>query len=773
MPTDPRSLLSPSATAARPGAAPPVGPMLPSAHVPDLTQWRERVLSSILLAVLVLGVVIALPSAIFAVIDGLWPVPIIDAVALGWITFIWRHPALPYQLRTWSVLLLMYGVGTWFLMMVGPVGMAYLMALPVLAALLLGLRPGVLCLAACAATLFGIGVLSGQPLPGFDSPTTRWWAIVTGNVAFVALMLTVSCSVLLRGLENSFAALGTNEARWKHALESAGDGVWDWSVSTGATLLSARFAEMYGYRMDELATRIEQVDHLVHPDDLSQVLHARREHLEQRTATYSNEHRMRCKDGSWKWVLTRGMVIERDADGQPARMIGTHTDITERKRNEALVWQQANFDALTGLPNRRMLRDRLEQDILMSQRDGNPLALLFIDLDHFKEVNDTLGHDQGDRLLVEAARRIRACVRGADTVARMGGDEFTVVLAGLEHEGRVEQVARDILATVAEAFPLGDERAFVSASIGITMYPEDATQIEDLLKHADQALYVAKDAGRNRYSRYTPALQEAALTRLRLANDLRGALAGGQLHVLYQPIVHLATSQVRKAEALLRWTHPTRGNVSPATFIPIAESSGQIVEIGEWVFLQAVEQVRRWRDRLNPDFQISVNKSPVQFREAGHDRTAWHDRMKALGLPGDCIAVEITEGLLLDAGHGVAGQLDALRRAGVAISLDDFGIGYSSLSYLQKFDIDVLKIDQSFVRGLSATSKDMALCKAIIAMAHALGMKVVAEGVETEAQRQLLTAAGCDYGQGYLFARPMPAEAFETWRLNTAAVSAG
>lgn len=559
------------------------------------------------------------------------------------------------------------------------------------------------------------------------------------------------------------AAARESEERWKLALESSGDGVWDWHIQAGTEFFSKRLLQMCGYEGNDLNSRPEEFDNRTHPDDLELLRQAREDHFEGRTPSYQSERRILCKDGSWKWVLSRGMVISRDANGKPLRMIGTFTDVSSRRESEALIRQQAFYDTLTGLPNRRMLRDRLEQEIKKSQRDQQQFALLFIDLDHFKEVNDTLGHDQGDLLLIEAGRRIQACVRASDTVARMGGDEFTVILSELPDSGHLEGLLEKLLHTLETFFQLGTEQVFVSASIGITLYPRDATQIEELFKNADQALYVAKGAGRNRFSFFTPALQEAAQMRLRLAADLRSALAEHQLEVHYQPIVELASGAIHKAEALLRWNHPSRGPVSPTVFIPIAESSGFIVEIGEWVFQQAARQVLAWRSNLSADFQISVNKSPVQFHHGSAGRVPWAVALQAQGLPGDSIVVEITEGLLLDTSASVANTLLELRDAGIRVSLDDFGTGYSSLSYLQKFDIDFVKIDQSFVRHLIDDSTDLALCKAIIVMAHALDMKVVAEGVETVQQRDLLAAAGCDFAQGYLYAKPMSASDFESF----------
>lgn len=550
-------------------------------------------------------------------------------------------------------------------------------------------------------------------------------------------------------------ALQSNEERWKLALESTGDGVWDWHIPSGEEFFSKSLLDMYGLSEDDIATHADELDRRTHPDDIAQMEQARQAHFDGLSPTYVNEHRVRCKDGSWKWVLTRGMVISRDPQGKPLRMIGTHTDISERKATEATIWQHAHFDTLTGLPNRRLMRERLAQEIKKCRRDELQLALLFIDLDRFKEVNDTLGHDRGDQLLMDAARRITACLREVDTVARMGGDEFMVIVTELTQVADLEGVLHKLLASLGAVFQLGLDQVFISASIGVTLYPGDAQEIEDLLKNADQALYVAKGGGRNRFSFFTQALQEAAQWRAQLTRDLRTALTEQQFRVVYQPIVELATGAIHKAEALVRWQHPTRGLISPGEFIPVAESSGLIVALGEWVFQQVAEQVRQWRQTLHPQFQISINKSPVQFENPNPQATPWIEQLRTRGLGGDSIVVEITEGLLLSTSEGVVEQLLTMRDDGIKVSLDDFGTGYSSLAYLQKFDIDFIKIDQSFVRQLVPGSTDLALCQAIIVMAHALGIQVIAEGIETEHQRALLAAAGCDYGQGYLFSRPV------------------
>jgi diguanylate cyclase (GGDEF)-like protein len=439
------------------------------------------------------------------------------------------------------------------------------------------------------------------------------------------------------------------------------------------------------------------------------------------------------------------------------------SEVHDRMRIEQAL-REINFDRLTGLPNRSVFHDRLEMDIKKAHRSGLPLALLFIDLDHFKEINDTLGHDTGDQLLQQVGQRLSTYVRETDTVARIGGDEFTITLGELQDLNTVTHVAQKILADLTGPFQLGNKVAYISASIGITLYPQDATSAGELLRNADQAMYWSKDVGRNRFTYFTRSMQEAAQARMALSNDLRGAVNQRQLNVHYQPIVDMASGQVCKAEALIRWHHPTHGMISPVEFIPIAEHTGLIVAIGDWVFHEALRQATQWR-ALAPHFTVAVNISPVQFyRNNADNHRAWIEH--CAGDPprqgqSPAVGLEITEGLLLTANASVMQQMQAFRDAGIGISLDDFGTGYSSLSYLRKFSLDSLKIDRSFVDNLEQDGANVALCEAIIVMAHKLGLKVIAEGVETRAQHDLLRQAGCDFAQGYLFGQAMPPNDFE------------
>ena len=538
----------------------------------------------------------------------------------------------------------------------------------------------------------------------------------------------------LRALRRLTAELSGQHTRYVTVVESSMDGYALLDASGRLLDVNAALCALTGHFRDELlGMDIADLEVAAGGGDL----------LRRGASSHSGR-----RETSWR--RGNGAIVEVEVTATYLAQDGGEyfcfiRDITERKQSEALIWKQANFDVLTGLPNRSMFHDRMAQEIKKANRTGHQLALLFIDLDRFKEVNDTLGHDKGDLLLVVAARRISVCLRETDTVARLGGDEFTVLLTDLDDAGSVERVVSNILRKLAEPFPLGDDVGNVSASIGITLYPGDASEQEELLKNADLAMYVAKNQGRNRHSYFTPALQEAAQTHLRQANDLRGAIADEQFLVYFQPIVELASNRIHKAEALIRWQHPQRGLVGPAEFIPLAEETGLIGEIGDWMVREAARWMRHWSD-LQPDgVLIGMHKLPRQ--------------MRALDTPG--IVVEISESLLMNTSTALAETLLKYHAVGIQVAVDNFGASSASMATLKKFNIDYLKIDRACVGNLVTDPGERLLAEAIVVMAHKLGLKVIAEGVETEAQRDVLLAAGCDYAQGYLFSRPLPPEEFE------------
>lgn len=565
-----------------------------------------------------------------------------------------------------------------------------------------------------------------------------------------------ACRVVVEPAEGKQGALERSEERFRRIVHSAEEGVWEIDAQSRTSFVNPRMASMLGYEIEDmlgqpLVAFMDQEGKVMLEHNIARRQDGIFEH---------HEFKFQHRDGHAVWTTMATNPIF-DAASRYMGALALVTDITGKKLSTELIWKQANFDALTALPNRHMFLDRLLHETRKADRNGAFLALLFIDLDHFKEVNDRHGHAMGDRVLIETTRRIASCVRGTDTLSRLGGDEFTVILAGLDHVGSVERIARTMISMLSLPFDLNGEKAFLSGSIGIALYPPDAQDMNALVERADQAMYASKNGGRNRFSYYTPELQEAAQARQTIAADLREAISAQQFEIWYQPIVSLQTGAVHKAEALLRWRHPTRGLLAPAEFIPFAESNGLIVEIGDWVFREAARQARRWQQLVDPSFQVSVNKSPVQFRRDASLYEGWLAYLKELALPTNSIVIEITESVLLDGVEQVIERLRQYRAMGLQVSLDDFGTGYASLSHLKRFDIDFVKIDQSFIATLEDDGGDLMMCEAIIAMAHKLGLKVVAEGVETKVQRALLVDAGCDYAQGFIFARPMPAPEFE------------
>jgi len=418
---------------------------------------------------------------------------------------------------------------------------------------------------------------------------------------------------------------------------------------------------------------------------------------------------------------------------------------------------QAHEDALSGLPNRRALYSFLNSRI----HSRDVFALLFIDLDGFKRVNDTLGHDQGDLLLKEASNRIQESVRHTDFVARLGGDEFTVVLPTLIDTDSVDRIAGTILKRLSEPFILDGEEVYVTGSIGITLYPHDADSVDALVKQADQAMYESKRLGKNCCSYFNSAMQQRLNEKKLLIDDLREGVKSNQFVLFYQPIMDLQTEKIVKAEALIRWRHPRNGLLYPDEFLPTVEEEGFMDELGFWTANQATQDAIRWMHSADASIQVSINLSPTQFKEDGL-LNEWLNSLSGLNFNVQNLVVEITEHSLIENSKYVKETLASIRAKGIGIAVDDFGVGYSSLSYLQQLQLDILKIDRSFVSSLTTSDNSYALCKAIIMIAHELGLKVVAEGIETEEQKAMLTEVGCDYGQGYLFSKPLPVDQFES-----------
>jgi diguanylate cyclase (GGDEF)-like protein/PAS domain S-box-containing protein len=520
--------------------------------------------------------------------------------------------------------------------------------------------------------------------------------------------------------------------------------------------VNPKFIELTGYGLDELLGQS--------PDLLRSGYTSDTQRHEQWEAIRSGrewrgELHSKKKNGELYWEYALVSPIK-TPEGEISHFLSVSEDITIRKEYEERLLRRANYDDLTGLPNRFLLLDRLSGAVADARRAKRKMALMVIDLDRFKSVNDRLGHGAGDEVLRQAAERLKSCLRGGDSIARLGGDEFAALLPSLGREADVEIVASRMLEKLSDPFVVDTQEAFCTASIGATVYPIDGDDPQVLMRNADAAMYRVKETGRNGFQFFTPEMNRQALERIQVETHLRHALERGELSLYYQPLVDLSSGRIVGAEALLRWHSPELGTVSPSLFIPLAEDSGLIEPIGDWVMRTACEQARRWREgNCGPDY-ISVNVSIRQFRDGDlADRVS--DILSATGLSAKNLELEVTESLLLDENPQATRALEALSEMGVGLSIDDFGTGYSSLSYLKSYPFTGLKIDHSFVRHLEANPDDRVLIEAIVAMAHSLGLRVVAEGVETKAQLDFLRSRECDAIQGFYISPPLPSDQFQ------------
>ena len=542
------------------------------------------------------------------------------------------------------------------------------------------------------------------------------------------------------------------ELRYKSIFENSVIGMFQ-TTSDGRYLAANQaLADLYGYASPQhLVEGLADIAHSLYVDPQRRKDFAQAIRDAGRVRDFESE--VYCFDGRRIWISENAHGV-RGPDGTLLYYEGTVEDISERRRHQAELEYQATHDPLTGLPNRNLLQDRLQQTVESARRNRQKVAVAFVDLDKFKVINDSLGHAVGDRLLQEIASRLKNCIRAVDTVARYGGDEFVLIMQGHEHLGDLIQLLERILSCIGEPVLLEGHELRVGGSIGITIYPQDGQDLATLLRQADAAMYEAKSAGRNQFQFYRPELNQSAHERLEMEMALRGALDANELSVHYQPKID-GDGRVVGFEALARWHSPVLGSVSPARFIPLAEETGLIRPITDFVLRTACRDAAVWAARGWPGMHMAVNLSAQQFSDPKLlEQIA--EVLSQSGLPADCLQIEITESMLVGNVEGAARTLTAIKAQGIRVAVDDFGTGYSSLAYLKRFPIDILKIDRSFVMECDTETDGMAIANAVIALGHSLGMRIVAEGVERAAQLQLLRQQGCEEFQGYLIARPMP-----------------
>jgi len=566
-------------------------------------------------------------------------------------------------------------------------------------------------------------------------------------------------------LEHTQTQLAAAQERLELALEASQLSLWDWNLLE-QQVYHTRTEEILGLTVEQGQAMLLDLRPLVHPEDLKDLRKAMVGHLKGYTQEYNAEYRMRHKDGHWVWIEDRGRVVERDEKGRALRMLGTRRDITQRIQDDKeLHAAQANskrikylseYDVLTGLANRELFQQRLNESICYSDDKTNRFALLHLDLDRFKVLNESLGVESADQLLIQVSKRLSEIFAQANTIARLSGNEFAIILRQYGSFASLRRLAELTLERISQPFELADKSLIITTSIGISLMPEHAIDAGELLTQAGMALKQAKYHGGNSVEFYNARMQVSAIERLELEQQLRYAIANGELCAHYQPKVNLLTQKICSVEALARWNHPELGLISPGVFIPLAEETGLIKVITEQVLEQACNHAKQWL-QLGYPVAVSVNLSVHHVRQGNiFDLVA--KTLEKTGLPAHLLELELTENHLLDNAESIIEEFTRMRKLGVRLAIDDFGTGFSSLNYLKVFPADTIKIDQTFIKGVATNNVDAQITKAVISMAHNLNINVVAEGIETREQLDFLNGSGCDEVQGYFISRPIPAE---------------
>ena len=550
--------------------------------------------------------------------------------------------------------------------------------------------------------------------------------------------------------------LSQNEERYSLAMRASNDGLWDWNLKTNKIYYSDRWKEMLGFNDDEISDTPDEWLSRIHQEDHDRVRASIDAYLEGTTSNFEIEYRIRHFSGNYLWMMAKGLAI-RTSSGRATRFAGSQTDVSERKSNEEQMIYDALHDTLTSIPNRTLLLDRIRQSLVRRKRyPKTSFAIIFIDLDRFRLVNESLGHIHGDELLQLISARLKETIPIGDTVARLGGDEFSVLLQDIESVRDVEAIAKDIQNSFSKPFFLGDKEVFASASMGIAHSDNNYKTPEEILRDSELAMYRAKRGGKSQSIVFQPQFRQSSLSPIDLDTDLRRALDRDEMELHYQPIISMRDRTISGFEALLRWSHRSRGVISPNEFIPLAEETGLIYDLGQWVLGKACKQIAAWNKSKEKEDQleISINLSSRQFSDPNLVEGIVENIEKS-GFDAEFLKIEITESALMQNAQRSVSMLNQLKDLNIKVCVDDFGTGYSSLSYLHTFPIDTLKIDRSFVHDMSRNFRNMEIIRTIIMLAHNLKLDVIAEGVETGEQDAQLSALGCQFAQGFYFSRPI------------------
>jgi diguanylate cyclase (GGDEF)-like protein/PAS domain S-box-containing protein len=599
-----------------------------------------------------------------------------------------------------------------------------------------------------------IGVLVVQDYENVDAYSQRDLDLLSSVADQIALAIERK-----RGEE----ALRLSQERYDLVTRATSDAVWDWNLLTDGMWWNEGFEKLFGYKRHEIGSDIKSWTDRIHPEDAEQVIRDIHHHVQGGAHNWVDEYRFRRRDGTYAFVIDRGYVVY-DEFHNPIRMLGSMMDVTERKSLEKQLTHQALHDPLTKIPNRALFRDRVDHALAKLPRSKSSLAVLFLDLDNFKGINDSLGHAAGDRLLVSVAERLQDCLRTTDTAARLGGDEFAILVEAIHNSEETIMIAERIQAMFQEPFEIEGKMTRVNTSIGIASSAADIVNSEELLRNADLAMYMAKNKGKGRYVIFEPEMHQALMERIALEEDLRKAVENNEFVIHYQPIVDLQSEDMLGMEALARWIHPKFGMLGPLKFIPIAEETNLIVPLGEWILTEACRQTQEWREKLAEglDLSVTVNISFKQFQDPGLV-DAVKKSLSTSNVPPRCLTLEITESFMIQDTEATITKLQDLKALGIRLAIDDFGTGYSSLSYLQRFPIDILKIDKSFVDKVCSGSDGNAVARAIIMMGDSLNLRTIAEGIEHPEQISALQNLGCEAGQGFHFAKPLNKEDMEAF----------